>query len=119
VSDGRFAWMAQALCRGMDPELWFPERGSIADDLQAKKVCSGCPARSKCLDYALDNGERHGIWGGLSERERRRIRLQRNLDKARRCRTCGLLRHPFAYDGSSPDCALCVSRREEATRRTG
>src|ERR1700709_2474497 len=68
-------WQDQANCLGVDPDLFFPERG--ASTREAKEVCRGCVVRLDCLDYALDNGEKFGIWGGLSERERRRLRRQR------------------------------------------
>ena len=74
------AWLTRAACRGMDPELFFPERGEPTEP--AKAVCAGCPVRGECLDYALTNVERFGIWGGLSERERRAIR--RRQVRARR-----------------------------------
>lgn len=68
-------WWDYAACLGMDPDLFFPERGeSVA---AAKEVCQDCPVRLTCLQYALDNKEHHGIWGGVSERERRRIRRAR------------------------------------------
>jgi WhiB family redox-sensing transcriptional regulator len=70
--DGELAWQADALCAQTDPEAFFPEKGGSTRD--AKKVCSSCTVRSECLDYALANDERFGIWGGLSERERRRLR---------------------------------------------
>ncbi|NQW68122.1 MAG: WhiB family transcriptional regulator [Acidimicrobiaceae bacterium] len=69
------AWQDQANCLGVDPDLFFPERG--ASTREAKEVCRGCEVRQQCLDYALANGEKFGIWGGLSERERRRLRRQR------------------------------------------
>jgi WhiB family redox-sensing transcriptional regulator len=69
------AWQDQANCLGVDPDLFFPERG--ASTREAKEVCRGCVVRNDCLEYALDNGEKFGIWGGLSERERRRLRRQR------------------------------------------
>jgi WhiB family redox-sensing transcriptional regulator len=69
------AWQDQANCLGVDPDLFFPERG--ASTREAKEVCKGCEVRQQCLDYALANGEKFGIWGGLSERERRRLRRQR------------------------------------------
>jgi WhiB family redox-sensing transcriptional regulator len=65
---------------GVDPDLFFPERG--ASTKEAKAVCQGCVVREDCLEYALANGEKFGIWGGLSERERRRIRRQRALARA-------------------------------------
>jgi WhiB family redox-sensing transcriptional regulator len=68
-------WQDLANCLGVDPDLFFPERG--ASTREAKEVCKGCSVRAECLEYALSNGERFGIWGGLSERERRRLRRQR------------------------------------------
>ena len=68
-------WQDEANCLGVDPDLFFPERG--ASTREAKEVCRGCVVREDCLEYALGNGEKFGIWGGLSERERRRIRRQR------------------------------------------
>jgi len=70
-------WQSEANCLGVDPDLFFPERG--ASTKEAKAVCRGCVVREDCLEYALANGEKFGIWGGLSERERRRIRRQRAL----------------------------------------
>ncbi len=70
-------WQARANCLGVDPDLFFPERG--ASTREAKGVCAGCEVRVECLEYALQNGEKFGIWGGMSERERRRIRRQRAL----------------------------------------
>ena len=65
-------WQERALCAQTDPEAFFPEKGGSTRD--AKKVCGACNVRSQCLEYALANDERFGIWGGLSERERRRLR---------------------------------------------
>ena len=68
-------WFSQALCVQMDPELWFPETGYSATE--AKRICSQCPVRRECLDYALAIPERlGGVWGGLTETERRRPRQQ-------------------------------------------
>ena len=68
----RLSWQTDALCAQTDPEAFFPEKGGSTRE--AKRICDGCEVRSECLDYALANDERFGIWGGLSERERRRIR---------------------------------------------
>ena len=70
-------WQERANCLGVDPELFFPERG--ASTREAKSVCAGCAVRLDCLEYALRNHEKFGIWGGLSERERRRLRRRRAL----------------------------------------
>lgn len=69
------SWQDYANCRGADADLFFPERG--ASTRKAKAICRACEVRGECLDYALENGEKFGIWGGMSERERRRVRRDR------------------------------------------
>ncbi|WP_199584442.1 WhiB family transcriptional regulator [Blastococcus sp. TF02A-30] len=69
------AWRQAALCAETDPEAFFPEKGGSTRE--AKRVCTGCPVQAQCLEFALANDERFGIWGGLSERERRRLRSAR------------------------------------------
>jgi WhiB family redox-sensing transcriptional regulator len=73
--DNPLAWQTDALCAQTDPEAFFPEKGGSTRD--AKKICTTCEVKAQCLDYALANDERFGIWGGLSERERRRLRRAR------------------------------------------
>lgn len=63
-------WMAGAACASWDPELWFPHPGDSAS--MAKKVCSGCPVKEECLNYAVEHRGLGGIWGGLTEEDRRR-----------------------------------------------
>ena len=70
--DGALSWQERSLCARTDPEAFFPEKGGSTRE--AKKVCVGCEVRSECLEYALANDERFGIWGGLSERERRKLK---------------------------------------------
>ncbi|MGK7224071.1 WhiB family transcriptional regulator [Kocuria flava] len=70
--EGELAWQTDALCAQTDPEAFFPEKGGSTRD--AKRVCEACPVQSACLDYAMSKDEKFGIWGGLSERERRRLR---------------------------------------------
>ena len=65
-------WQDKALCAQTDPEAFFPEKGGSTRE--AKKICLGCEVRHECLEYALAHDERFGIWGGLSERERRRLK---------------------------------------------
>ncbi|HUZ20087.1 MAG TPA: WhiB family transcriptional regulator [Acidimicrobiales bacterium] len=72
-------WQSRANCMGVDPELFFPERGSSTRE--AKEVCRGCVVREDCLEFAIANGEKFGIWGGMSERERRRVRRARLLQQ--------------------------------------
>ncbi|MDP3711130.1 MAG: WhiB family transcriptional regulator [Mycobacteriales bacterium] len=66
------AWQEQSLCAQTDPEAFFPEKGGSTRE--AKRICVGCEVKSECLEYALAHDERFGIWGGLSERERRRLK---------------------------------------------
>ena len=72
VDDNPLAWQTDSLCAQTDPEAFFPEKGGSTRD--AKKICTTCEVRTQCLEYALQNDERFGIWGGLSERERRKLR---------------------------------------------
>jgi WhiB family redox-sensing transcriptional regulator len=65
-------WQDRALCAQTDPEAFFPEKGGSTRE--AKKICQSCEVRTECLEYALAHDERFGIWGGLSERERRRLK---------------------------------------------
>ncbi len=120
------SWQDFANCLGVDPDLFFPERG--ASTREAKEVCRGCVVREDCLEYTLANGEKFGIWGGMSERERRRIRRQRALGACRGrsqdserlidleavCREAGLDRAVFAEVQVTPTCGRCARR---ATRR--
>jgi WhiB family redox-sensing transcriptional regulator len=66
------SWQEQALCAQTDPEAFFPEKGGSTRE--AKRICVGCDVKGECLEYALGQDERFGIWGGLSERERRRLK---------------------------------------------
>jgi hypothetical protein len=73
-------WKDWAECAGTAPRLFFPERGD--SDRDAKRVCARCPVQQQCLQYALDNGIRYGVWGGKSERQRRALRRQAREDGA-------------------------------------
>jgi len=66
-------WVADALCAQVDGDLWYPERGGKGTR-DAKKVCAVCPVRLLCLEHALRTEEPWGIWGGLTEQERKRLR---------------------------------------------
>lgn len=75
LNDPELVWQKDAVCAQTDPEAFFPDRGGSSRE--AKKVCQSCTVREQCLQYALDNNERFGVWGGLTERERRRLRAGR------------------------------------------
>ncbi|WP_265564587.1 WhiB family transcriptional regulator [Streptomyces hygroscopicus] len=66
------AWHERALCAQTGAEFFFPEPGSSVRE--AKRICELCESRSACLEYALANDERFGVWGGLSEKERLHLR---------------------------------------------
>lgn len=70
------------LCAETDPDAFFPEKGG--SNGPAKRVCKGCEVRLECLRFALDHGERHGVWGGLGERERRRLAVSQRRRQAQR-----------------------------------
>lgn len=68
-------WRQRSACRGIDPEIFYPATDEEADE--AKAICAICPVRQMCLEHALAAREREGVWGGLTERERRRVIRQR------------------------------------------
>ena len=72
---GLEAWRDEALCRQVDPELFFPETGGSSR--AAKQICAGCPVRAECLDWAIAHDQRYGVWGGLTVSERTQLRRRR------------------------------------------
>lgn len=78
-------WMARGKCRDMDPAVFFPSDGVGVQ--VAQRICAECPVRVPCLEYALVNRIDHGVWGGASERERRRLLRQRRLAGIRTVRS--------------------------------
>jgi WhiB family transcriptional regulator, redox-sensing transcriptional regulator len=72
--DQEASWQERALCAQVDPELFFPEKGGTARE--AKKVCRACEVRAECLEFSLQHDQRSGVWGGLSERERRKLKRE-------------------------------------------
>ena len=78
MSGAEAEWMLEAKCRAMPPSLFFPSDGVGVD--VARRICEDCPSIAPCLEYALANHIEHGVWGGASERERRRIARRRRLE---------------------------------------
>ena len=76
------AWQDGANCKGANADLFFPERG--ASTRAAKAICRECNVRVDCLEFAITTGEKFGIWGAMSERERRRVRKERQIAATRR-----------------------------------
>jgi WhiB family redox-sensing transcriptional regulator len=72
-------WLAKAKCRDMDPAIFFPSDGVGVQ--AAQRICAECSVKEKCLEYALVEHVDHGVWGGASERQRRRILRERRLLK--------------------------------------
>ena len=67
-------WTKEALCAEVDPVIFFPEAGEKTVD--AKRICRACNVKTQCLEYSITNNERFGIWGGLTEFDRRRLRRE-------------------------------------------
>lgn len=70
-------WRKRAACDGIDPDIFYPASEDESAAVEAKAICETCPVRQPCLEHALANREREGIWGGMTERERRRVVRQR------------------------------------------
>lgn len=107
AADHRAEWWSLAACQHADPDLFFPVSGtrlSRAQLMGAKAVCAGCPVRPDCLRYALVAGPVQGVWGGLSENERRLLRQREAKARVRTARR------------SSP---IALTRRAGATTPTG
>jgi WhiB family redox-sensing transcriptional regulator len=71
------SWRQFARCRGVDPEVFYPVSDEEEAAEEAKAICALCPVRQPCLEFALATREKNGIWGGLTERERRRVLRRR------------------------------------------
>jgi hypothetical protein len=122
--------MESALCRQTDPELWFPERddpstkGMIRMIRRAQQVCRACPVQIECLDYALANNERAGIWAGINfntakARVRDELRRQRNIevrDEFEHGTESGARNHRLR---GQPVCLSCRNASVAARRRRG
>ncbi len=76
------SWRARGACSGLDTSVFFPVSDNDDDAEEAKSICAICTVRQQCLDYALDKREHEGVWGGATERERRRILRQRRKTAA-------------------------------------
>jgi hypothetical protein len=91
------SWAESAACQGMPLSVFFPDPSDLELTLRAKQVCAGCPVRSACLSYAEDTNQIYGIWGGMSEPDRRRAagycrnghkKSTETTDGDGRCLTC-------------------------------
>lgn len=106
--------MRHAACRGLNPKLFFPERGEMVSQ-EARDVCASCPVQEECLEYAIRVGERDGVWGGKSGRQRRDMRSA-EVERTRQqfCIQCGGL---FLGNYRSKICSEgCRVKRQNAAR---
>jgi WhiB family transcriptional regulator, redox-sensing transcriptional regulator len=74
-------WAARGACRGSDPELFFPIAHSgpaVGQIARARAICAQCPVQRECLEFAMESGQDFGVWGGLSEGERRALRRKQS-----------------------------------------
>lgn len=76
------SWMEDALCAQTDPDIFYPEKGGST--APATSICRGCGVRAQCLEYAIRNDIRHGIWGGTSDNDRKRISRERKFARGGR-----------------------------------
>jgi hypothetical protein len=105
-------WLVHAACNGMNPDIWFPEKGNTRDADLAKEICMGCPVRDDCLADAMIRGEEFGIWGGVSQRGREQLR-RNNLPKP--IYGCGTSKgYADHIDKGETPCPPC--RKAEKTR---
>lgn len=113
------SWQDQAACRGADPQLFFPERSWDSKDqvAEAKQICASCPVREDCLDRALADNEQWGVWGGLTQSERRRLRRR---PRERRCEICGASFTPTIgtqITCRADQCVRALHRRNQSQSR--
>lgn len=99
------SWMAKGNCRDEPPSRFFPSDGVGVE--VARRICATCPVKDPCLEYALDQRVDHGVWGGASERERRRILKRRRTAEA------------SPASGARPNDSASTDRAEAHTAVTG
>lgn len=87
-------WRSRAACRNLDATLWYPPKGRTAK--QGREICAACPVSARCLEHAIETFERQGLWGGSSDRQRRRLRMIW-VQRA----------HNYRSDCTNPDCRWC------------
>lgn len=101
-------WVSRAACRGMDTALFFPAQGGEVAGVVA--VCEGCPVRSECLEHAMEH-EHFGVWGGMSGKQRLRLRRQRGGERRR---TNSLAQARYARVAKIARAAIAVGQSAEA-----
>lgn len=109
-------WQDAAVCAQIGGDLWHPERGGSTKE--AKSIYADCPVRLQCLRHAIDNDERWGIWGGLSEHERHRLKTaNRQPTDTGLCGTSqGYQRHRYRGEQACAECRKAASDRTREAR---
>jgi WhiB family redox-sensing transcriptional regulator len=115
VNGVRPDWQADAACAGMGNHTFFPDRGDNRDVAKARAVCAICPVVDECLQWAIDTGSRHGVFGGLTPRERQGMKYGKGVRVVRCGTTAGHAKH--LRNGEKP-CVPCAEARREYQRRT-
>lgn len=113
---GRPEWQARAACAGMSPDDWFHDDRSSNYDA-AKRVCATCTVRDECLQFAIDNGERYGVWGGLSPKQRRALAAEQReaVGLPRNASAYALARRRSGLHGRQCRCDDCKADRNRKT----
>lgn len=112
----RPAWQADARCAEYSTDQFFPaEEGSTLRHVaKAKAICAGCSVKKECLEYALENGEHFGVWGGTSERDRRALRRDRQglvfPEEIFHGTLAGYEKHKRLHESPCNDCRLAHNR---------
>lgn len=110
-------WMAEAACRGTGPDLFYPPAKG-GDARQAKAICAECQVRLSCLEHAIEQHEILGVWGGMSARERARLRRVRSREKPINHGTAGgYLAHKKRSEQACAECRQAWSARNRSYRR--
>lgn len=109
-------WQDSAVCAQIGGDIWHPERGTSMKE--AKGICADCPVRRQCLQHAIDHDERFGIWGGLSERERRRLKAadQTPSDTGLCGTSQGYQRHRYRNEQACAECRAATRLRSRDSR---
>jgi WhiB family redox-sensing transcriptional regulator len=95
-------WVEQAICAQTDPELFWPDKGGST--LHGKAVCRGCPVIAECLNFAVEHNETSGIWGGLTARERNRLKRTGNAKRTHCARGHDYVKVGRTSQGSCKEC---------------
>lgn len=107
-------WRVRAACRGLDSDLFFPFDADDEGIAAAKAICAVCPVAAECLETAMLLNEQNGLWGGMTEEERRKYRRRWNRPSTMPCKSCG---RPFPRAGACKYCEPCRPKVRAAAQK--